>query len=184
MTGEAVIHHDEGTPWDGIFRSPILGLSYLGLTGGVRRKMSEYGECVSFVNVVELYDVASAALVEGWLPLRGHELVFLRKHMDLTQDELATIIGSSRATVARWEFRGKPSQAAQPAAGLALPNWADFSIRMLVAAHLGLTGMADLAKAPGWRRGRLPPGEQRNLILHHDGSRWAVSASTLGAGGN
>lgn len=185
MTDQAHEGFETGIPWEGIFQSRVLGLSYIGLAGGVFRHLSpRYGEGISFVDIVKCYDLAAATLVKGWLPLCGQELVFLRKHLDLTQDELAAIIGSSRPTIARWEARAKLSPPVQPAIDKPLPNWADFSIRMLVAAHLGLTGMTDLAKTSGWRRARLPAGVQRRLTLHHDGTRWTLDDNTFGPSGS
>lgn len=73
------------------------------LNGFTRHKDEGYGASVSFEDIEGLHRAIGAALVNQKRELKGKELRFLRKEMELTQETLAGLMGVSVQTVANWE---------------------------------------------------------------------------------
>jgi DNA-binding transcriptional regulator YiaG len=62
------------------------------------------GDCyVSVRDADALHRQIAHSLIRQKTDLRGEQVRFLRKEMDLTQSELATLMNVSPQTVARWE---------------------------------------------------------------------------------
>ena len=86
-------------------RSPYhyteCGLSNIWLVSGYEE---EDGECyVSVRDADALHQQISMSLIRQKTDLRGEQVRFLRKEMNLTQSELAALVNVSAQTVARWE---------------------------------------------------------------------------------
>lgn len=103
------------------------GLDDVYLLSGYEIEQTEYGEVVSVRHADELHHTIGECLVRNKKLLCGKELRFLRREMDLTQAELAKLVGVSDQTVARWEKD-------QTIIGGA----ADAMLRVLFVEHLGL----------------------------------------------
>lgn len=84
--------------------SSIMGLSNLVLNN-ISALVCPNGDNTALVEGAAL-DEAERQLVEGLAghrSLEGQELRFLRKHLELTQAQLAQWLGVDRVTITRWE---------------------------------------------------------------------------------
>ncbi|GLK54535.1 DNA-binding transcriptional regulator YiaG [Methylopila capsulata] len=99
------------------------GLDNVWLENGFTREIYEGEEYVSVHDVDGLWKAIGLSLVSDKKTLSPKEIFFLRRHMKLTQSELATRLRVDDQTVARWE-KGK----------VKLPGPADLALR---AAFLG-----------------------------------------------
>jgi YgiT-type zinc finger domain-containing protein len=58
--------------------------------------------------VDELMHIAAVAILQKPYRLRGEELRFLRKHIDLSQQEFARLLRVSKTTLSKWENNEDP----------------------------------------------------------------------------
>lgn len=79
------------------------GLDYIYLANGYAVYDTPYGEGVSIQDTDKLNKEIARWLVRMPTPLEGAELRFLRLEMELTQKDLAAIMGEQEQTVRRWE---------------------------------------------------------------------------------
>lgn len=79
------------------------GLDDIYLLNGVTRHKTPHGEGVSVEKADELQEAIALSLCMDKAFLTGKEFRFLRKLMDLSQAELATLYGCNVQAVARWE---------------------------------------------------------------------------------
>lgn len=79
------------------------GLDEVYLVGGYEEHETPYGKGVSVKNVDGLHRAIADWLVCEKKALSGSEIRFLRKQLDLSQSELADLLGTTSQTVARWE---------------------------------------------------------------------------------
>lgn len=79
------------------------GLDDIHLVNGYVVEETDYGRAVTIKNLDELHHAIGLNIVMYRKVLSPKELRFLRKHLDLTQAELAGLIGQSDQQVARWE---------------------------------------------------------------------------------
>ena len=79
------------------------GLDNVYLNSGYTREETPYGVGVAVKNVDGLHKAIGEHLVKHKKFLNGKELRFLRTQMDLTQSQLARLLGQSDHQVARWE---------------------------------------------------------------------------------
>jgi putative transcriptional regulator len=106
------------------------GLDNVYLLDGFKLHKTKYGNGVSIDDTAGLHRVIGRWLIETPKPLNGAELRFLRLEMDLSQNRLAAIIGSTEQNVRRWEkARGRP-----------IPGPADRLIRALYNEYIGGDG--------------------------------------------
>lgn len=169
-------------PYEGIYKDWTLGLDYLGLKGGVLIGQYDGRPTHSTCDFGDLMDLCASVLIKGWRPLRGHELRFLRSLLDLSQTDVAIAIGTTRATIARWEANwthlpeeGKEGEALPVDENL--PAWGDRSLRLYAGAVLGLSGLPGLLAAKEF--GCRLDGE-RSITAQHDGQGWTLEESTFG----
>jgi len=82
------------------------GLHNAWLENGVARRKTGYGMATSIQEVDGLHKAIGRALAQ-----KGHltdtEFRFLRKELDLSQDSLADLMGTTEQTIAQWEKHGK-----------------------------------------------------------------------------
>lgn len=88
-------------------RSPYhyteCGLSNIWLVSGYEEEVFD-GDCyVSVRDADALHKQIALRLIKQKTDLKGEQVRFLRKEMDLTQAELAALVNVSAQTVARWE---------------------------------------------------------------------------------
>jgi putative transcriptional regulator len=88
-----------------------IGLRYTWLENGVTRRTTAYGVATSIQDVDGLHKVIGRALAQK-SHLTGTEFRFLRKELDLSQDRLVHLIGTTEQTIALWEKHGKIAKAA------------------------------------------------------------------------
>lgn len=89
------------------------GLDNVWLENGYTIHDTPYGEGISIQNTEELHKVIGEWLISLPKPLTGAELRFIRLEMDMTQKNLAGMLGEEEQTVRRWEkARTKPVRGA------------------------------------------------------------------------
>lgn len=104
----------------------LCGLDDVYLLSGYEWHETPHGRALAVRNLDGLHRVIGEHLTSDRKVLTGKEIRFLRKQMDLTQSQLATILGMSAQQVARWE-KGQSET----------PGPADLLIRVLFKQHLG-----------------------------------------------
>jgi DNA-binding transcriptional regulator YiaG len=88
------------------FHYSASGLSNIYLLNGVTIENSSYGPIVRIENLNGLHRAIGLYIVEKTEPITAAEFRFLRKQMELTQQELADIMKTSDQTIANYE-KGK-----------------------------------------------------------------------------
>ena len=106
------------------------GLDNIYLDDGYTIHKTPYGEGVSIVNTEGLHKAIGRWLISLPKPLNGAELRFLRLEMDITQRNLAAILGTSEQTLSLWE-RGRNK---------AMPGSADRLLRALYGDYIKESG--------------------------------------------
>lgn len=79
------------------------GLDDVYLLNGYERHTTPYGEGTTIEDAEGLHNAIAANIVRNKGHLRGKEIRFLRKLMDLTQADLSVLLGVNVQSVARWE---------------------------------------------------------------------------------
>lgn len=79
------------------------GLENIYLKNGYTLKETPYGPAVSIEDVEGLHLAIASDLLRQKTPLTGAQFRFLRKEQDLTQAQMAAILGVTEQTVAAWE---------------------------------------------------------------------------------
>ena len=79
------------------------GLDDIYLISGYDIENTPYGGGVRIRHLEKLHEAIGLYLIKNRKVLRGKELRFLRHQMDLTQSELARLLGSNAQQVARYE---------------------------------------------------------------------------------
>jgi putative transcriptional regulator len=103
------------------------GLDNIYLVDGYTIHKTPYGEGVSIQNTTALHKAIGKHLINRPIPFNGAELRFLRTEMELTQRDLAGIIGATEQTLRLWEKnRGK-----------FVPGTADRLLRALYSEFIG-----------------------------------------------
>lgn len=101
------------------------GLDNIYLSSGYTVRETSQGKTVSIVNIPGLHRAIAKVLVEDKPHLSGPEFRFLRKEMDMSQKRLASLIGKTEQTIAKWESKEK------------VPKEADHWIRVIYTARNG-----------------------------------------------
>ncbi|KQT96956.1 helix-turn-helix domain-containing protein [Rhizobium sp. Leaf453] len=79
------------------------GLDNVWLENGYTIHHTPYGDGVSIQDTAGLHRAIGEWLIERPMPLNGAELRFVRLEMELTQRDLAGILGAEEQSVRRWE---------------------------------------------------------------------------------
>jgi putative transcriptional regulator len=79
------------------------GLDYVYLENGYTIHDTPYGKGVSIQNTERLHRALADCLVDLPRPLNGAELRFLRIELEMSQRNLAEILGTTEQTYRRWE---------------------------------------------------------------------------------
>jgi DNA-binding transcriptional regulator YiaG len=95
------------------------GLPNVYLVNGYRKIATPYGRGVSIEDVEDLHMAIAHALVEESPSLGGAEVRFVRKLLELTQTQLAALLGVEDQSVRRWEKLAR------------VPKQADHGIRLV-----------------------------------------------------
>ena len=88
------------------FHYTASGLDNIFLLNGVTIKKTSYGPMVEIDNLNGLHHAIGLYIIEKSEPMTGAEFRFLRKQMELTQEELARVMKTTDQTVANYE-KGK-----------------------------------------------------------------------------
>lgn len=106
------------------------GLDYVYLVNGYQIHETPYGKGVSIQDTDGLHKLIARLVVSTPKALTGAELRFLRVEMDLSQRNLAAIIGTEEQNVFRWEKSRKKE----------IPGPADRLLRGLYSEYAGGDG--------------------------------------------
>lgn len=79
------------------------GLDNVWLENGYTIHQTPYGEGISIQDTEGLHKAIGAWVIDQPKPINGAELRFLRMEMELTQRDLAGILGADEQAVRRWE---------------------------------------------------------------------------------
>lgn len=99
------------------------GLDYIYLKDGFHYHETPYGKGVSFDDPDGLHDAIARTVLAMPRQLKGQEVRFLRSMLGVSQTSLATAIGTTRPSVARWEGDADKD----------IPGTADRALRMFYA---------------------------------------------------
>ena len=86
-----------------IYHYKQCGLDSVYLLNGFTEHKTEYGNAISFKNVKELHKAISLVIIRQEGKLSGKEFRFLRKELELTQEQLAKYLGFTVLEINRWE---------------------------------------------------------------------------------
>jgi len=86
-----------------LYRYTECGLDYVYLRNGFVRHQTGYGEAVEVEGAAALDRQIAHTLIARQGPLTGQDVRFLRGLLDLTQAELADLLGKDAQSIARWE---------------------------------------------------------------------------------
>ena len=107
------------------FHYTMCGLDDVYLLNGYRMHRTREGHGISITNVDDLHRAIGRRIVDHKKLLAGKELRFLRAQLDLTQSELARLIGCDAQQIARYE-KGENK----------IPGPADRLLRMIYLSHI------------------------------------------------
>lgn len=111
------------------------GLRNVYLKSGFRKHKTPYGDGISIDDLEGLHRTIALHLVVSKPRLSGTEFRFLRKELELTQAQLAALLGNDAQSVALWEKTGR------------VPKWADLMIRAIYREVVeGKAGIVELAE--------------------------------------
>jgi putative transcriptional regulator len=107
------------------YRYTACGLDDVYLLSGYEMEETPYGKGVSIKNADGLHQAIGSFLVNNKKRLSGKEIRFLRHQLDITQSELARLLGTGAQQVARYEKEE-----------CEMPGPADRILRLLYTEHL------------------------------------------------
>jgi DNA-binding transcriptional regulator YiaG len=141
------------------------GLDNIYLKNGFTVHQTPYGEGVSIHDTEGLHKVIGRWLIETPTPLEGQALRFIRREMELTQGQLADLVGATEQTLRLWEKnRRKP-----------MPGSADRLLRALYSEYLGGDGTV---RALVDRLAQLNQQEiDKVCLVEEQGHGWKVQAA-------
>lgn len=103
------------------------GLDNVFLLNGFEIVPTKHGEGITIENLEGLHKAIGLSIVETPAPILGAELRFLRIEMDLSQKNLASILGTKEQTLRLWEKHKKKP----------MPSTADRFLRVLYTEYTG-----------------------------------------------
>jgi putative transcriptional regulator len=145
------------------------GLDNVWLENGYRVHSTAYGEGISITSTEDLHRAIGHWLIGQPKPLNGAELRFIRLEMELTQKQLAEIIGAEEQAVRRWE-KHRTKDINDPADRLLRILYNEFVSRPGASARR----MTDRLVQPEDRG-------PRKVSFHETGGGWQVHISDLAA---
>jgi putative transcriptional regulator len=136
------------------------GLRNVYLKSGYRQHKTPYGDGVAIDDVEGLHRAIALHLVGCKKRLSGSEFRFLRKELELSQLQLAAVLGNDAQSVALWEKTGR------------VPKWADLMLRALYREVVeGKAGIVELVE----RLNKIA-GEPAVLTFSDTKSGWKAAA--------
>ncbi|SEN71639.1 helix-turn-helix domain-containing protein [Nitrosomonas marina] len=85
------------------FHYTSCGLSNIWLKNGYKTITTKYGKATSIHDIEGLHRAIGRRLINNKPKLNGSEIRFLRKELDLSQVNLAGLLGVDESTVRSWE---------------------------------------------------------------------------------
>jgi DNA-binding transcriptional regulator YiaG len=111
----------------------MCGLDYVYLRDGYTLRETRHGNGIAIHDALALHEAIARVVITRPKRLRGQEVRFLRSLLKLSQDGLARVLGTKRASVARWEAR----------LNHAVPGAADAALRLFYALKADKHGLAE-----------------------------------------
>jgi DNA-binding transcriptional regulator YiaG len=142
------------------------GLPNVYLVNGYREIETPHGRGVSIEDVEGLHLAISHALVDEKPSLTGPEVRFIRKFLELTQTQLADLLGVEDQSVRRWEKLAR------------VPKQADHGIRLVFRdiTHTGAKPLSELVRQIDAAEAR-EPRAVRYLFRPRARERWKPQES-------
>lgn len=138
-----------------MYQYSSCGLENVFLKNGYTIKETPYGPAVSIDDIEGLHRAIAHDILRQRTPLTGQQFRFLRKEQDLTQAEMAAILGVTEQTVAAWEKQKKePVQV-----------MTDISMRAYYLAHLQANRPPQVFPSPSAKA-------SDSLSFEHDATGW------------
>lgn len=137
------------------------GLSFIFLKNGWQEVETKYGPGIIIDNIEGLHAAIGRSLINTPRRLKGEEIRFLRKELDLSQTRLALLLGSSEQTVSLWERDSHP-----------IDKTADKLLRAVYAEFLGCHEIRKLIE----ELGTLDDAEQVLAYFEEQDRGWIVAA--------
>lgn len=130
---EQVKQMDQTNQMPELYHYTSCGLDYVYLRNGYVERQTRHGTGVAIHDAGALHEAIARAVITRPERLRGQEVRFLRSLLKLSQDGLARILRTQRASVARWE--GRPNHQ--------VPGTADSALRLFYALRADHHGLAE-----------------------------------------
>lgn len=144
------------------------GLDNVWLEGGVTMHDTPHGKGVSIRDTEGLHKAIGQWLISVPKPLNGAELRFIRLEMELTQNKLAAIVGTTEQSLRLWEKQRKKP----------IPGPADRLLRGLFKEYLN--GDGSLRRIVD-RLASLDMIERAEVCLRDTGRSWEVNERLVAA---
>jgi DNA-binding transcriptional regulator YiaG len=135
------------------------GLDNIWLRNGYLEEKTAYGPTLAFNDIAGLHRSISLAVVEQSGELRGTEIRFLRRQLDMSQASLAELIGVTSHSLALWEKGEAP-----------ITSPADKLLRLMVKGHYRAQLTVRRAVDALSRRGQDACGQR--LVFQESGRKW------------
>ncbi|MCW1840565.1 helix-turn-helix domain-containing protein [Prosthecomicrobium hirschii] len=138
------------------------GLDHVYLVNGFTKSQTPYGEGIAIKDVEKLHEAIARTIIAGPQPIRGQELRFLRKFMDMSQKTLASLMGETEQDIFRWEKKREKS----------INGAADRLIRVIVGQYLDGTEIRPFLE----RLAELDQVEPTDILLEDREGHWKQAA--------
>lgn len=86
-----------------IYHYKSCGLDNVFLMNGFREEETEYGRAVAFSDIAGLHMAIALYIIRQDGKLSGKEFKFIRRELELTQEQLAKYLGVATQEINRWE---------------------------------------------------------------------------------
>lgn len=142
------------------------GLDYVYLENGYELHDTPYGTGVSIHHTEQLHKLIGNWIVDLPRPLTGAELRFLRLELEMTQRNLAAVLGTEEQTLRRWE----------KARAREIPGTADRLLRVLYGDyHFGDGSVRRMVE----RLAHLDQIERAPLHVREDRNKWHPACEAM-----
>ena len=164
MSDRSDLAKDVGGRAEGPLHYTACGLDDVYLLDGYAIADTPYGRGVTIRNLDGLHDAIAANIVLRHQPIAARELRFLRKQMEMTQEEFAAALGVSAQSVARYE-KGQTE----------IPGPVDRLARVLHALHRGPAGGREHLVEDILARRRRDDADRPDATFRSVGDEWRAA---------
>ncbi|QWT18762.1 hypothetical protein KPL74_13535 [Bacillus sp. NP157] len=146
-----------------MYHYQTCGLENVWLTNGFEHSETVYGTAVAVADVLGLDREIALTLAVKIAPLSGREVRFLRKHMELSQESLGSLLGIGAQSIALWEKERSP-----------IPRTSEKLLRLIALGHCN--GHATIRKAIDQINIDDNARHGARMVFRESGNRWQYVA--------